>query len=251
MKKKVVLTLPWLDSSIRKVVVIGGTSGIGFAVARGLIEEGASVVIGSSNQSRVDAAVKNLSDSSQQYNADPSRVVGYTVNLSGPGMEDSIRKFFKQAGKVDHVIHTAGDSLAVLPLAEVTYEKAVAAGEVRFFSAIITAKIAADVLAPGGSLTLTTGSVAEHPIPNWPVVAGYASGLHGLTRQLAYDLSPKGIRVNLVSPGPVKTELWNFVPEDKREEHFKNSGNKTLIGRMGEPAELAQTYLYLIKDGNM
>lgn len=199
----------------------------------------------------MDIAVKKLSDNSQQYNADPSRVAGYTVNLSGPGMEDSIRQFFKQVGKVDHVIHTAGDSLAVLPLSEVTYEKIIAAGEVRFFSAIITAKVAAEILPSGGSLTLTTGSVAEHPIPNWPVVAGFASGLHGLTRQLAYDLSPKGIRVNLVSPGPVKTELWNFVPEDKREEYYKNAGSKTLTGKMGEPAELAQTYLYLIKDGNM
>jgi len=231
--------------------VIGGSSGIGFAAARGLIEEGASVVIGSSNQTRVDEAVKRLCDSNEQYNADQNRVKGYTVNLSGPEMESSIREFFKKAGKVDHIIHTAGDSLATLPLSEVTYEKMISAGDVRFYSAIFTAKIASEVLAPGGSLTLTTGSVAEHPIPNWPVVAGYASGLHGLTRQLAFDLSPKNIRVNLVSPGPVKTELWNFVPKDKQEGFFKEQGSKTLTGKVGEPAEVAQTYLYLIKDGNM
>ncbi|UZJ56242.1 hypothetical protein CBS101457_005562 [Exobasidium rhododendri] len=235
----------------KTVVVIGGTSGIGFATARGLIEEGASVIIGSSNQSRVDDAVKRLGDKAEQYNADPSRIKGYTVNLSGRDMESSIRSFFKQVGKVDHIIHTAGDSLAVLPLSDVTYEKMISAGDVRFYSAILTAKVAAEVLAPGSSLTLTTGSVAEHPIANWPVVAGYATGLHGLTRQLAFDFAPKGIRVNLISPGPVKTELWNFVPKEQQAEFFREQGKKTLTGKMGEPAEVAQSYLYVIKDSNM
>jgi NAD(P)-dependent dehydrogenase (short-subunit alcohol dehydrogenase family) len=231
--------------------VIGGSSGIGFATARGLIEEGASVVIASSNQRRVDDAVRRLGDKAEQYNADPARIAGYTVNLSGPDMEASIRSFFKQAGEVDHVIHTAGDSLAVLPLSEVTYEKIIAAGEVRYFSAIFTAKVAAEVLKPGSTLTLTTGSVADHPIANWPVIAGYAAGLQGLTRQLAFDFAPKGIRVNLVSPGPVKTELWSFIPEEQQEAHFKGVGKNMLTGKVGEPAELAQTYLYLIKDSNM
>jgi NAD(P)-dependent dehydrogenase (short-subunit alcohol dehydrogenase family) len=235
----------------KRVAIIGGTSGIGFAAARSLIEEGAHVIVGSSNQSRVDEAIKRLNDSNEQYNADSSRVSGYTVNLSGKDMEASIRSFFKQAGKVDHIIHTAGDSLAMLPLHEVTYEKIITAGDVRFYSAILTAKIASEVLGPGSTLTLTTGSVAEHPIKDWAVVASYASGLHGMTRQLAFDFAPKRIRVNLISPGPVKTELWNFVPKEQQEGFFKQQGEKTLTGKMGEPAEVAQAYLYLLKDGNI
>jgi NAD(P)-dependent dehydrogenase (short-subunit alcohol dehydrogenase family) len=235
----------------KRVAILGGTSGLGFALARGLVEEGASVIVGSSKQSRVDEAIKRLNDGNEQYNADSSRVAGYAVNLSGKDMEESIRSFFKQAGKVDHIVHTAGDSLAMLPLPEVTYEKIISAGEVRFYSAILTAKIASEVLSPGGSLTFTTGSVAEHPIKHWAVVASYASGLHGLTRQLAFDLAPKQIRVNLVSPGPVKTELWDFVPKDQQEGFFKEQGKKTLTGKVGEPAEVAQAYLYLLKDGNI
>lgn len=71
----------------KRALIIGGSSGIGFAVASALIEEGAHVTIASSNQSKVDTAVKRLSDGEQQYNADPKRVQGFTVNLKGPETE--------------------------------------------------------------------------------------------------------------------------------------------------------------------
>lgn len=74
----------------KKVVVIGGSSGIGFSVASALVEEGAHVVIASSSQERVDAAVARLSDPKQQYNADEKRVEGRTVNLKGEQMEVSL-----------------------------------------------------------------------------------------------------------------------------------------------------------------
>jgi hypothetical protein len=70
-------------------LIIGGTSGIGFAVAAALIEEGAHVIVSSSSQSRVDDAVKRLSDPEKQYNADKSRVQGKVCNLKGPEMEVS------------------------------------------------------------------------------------------------------------------------------------------------------------------
>lgn len=73
----------------QKAVVIGGSSGIGFAVASALVEEGVHVVIASSTQSKIDAAVAKLSDPEQQYNADAKRVEGRTVNLKGPEMEVS------------------------------------------------------------------------------------------------------------------------------------------------------------------
>jgi NAD(P)-dependent dehydrogenase (short-subunit alcohol dehydrogenase family) len=235
----------------KKVAVIGGSSGIGFAVASALVEEGASVVISSSSAEKVAAAVARLGDAAVQYNADPARVAGHTVDLKGPGMEASLERFFAQSGAVDHIVHTAGDALAVVPLQQLTYDAVVGAGEVRFVSAILTAKVGARHLAKGGSLTFTTGSISVHPRPNWVAVAGYAAGLHGLTRQLAYDLAPQHFRVNLVSPGAVKTEMWGSMPESAREKLFKESEAKALTRHVAEPHELAQTYLYLMKDTNM
>jgi NAD(P)-dependent dehydrogenase (short-subunit alcohol dehydrogenase family) len=239
----------------KKVVIIGGSSGLGFAAASALIEEGAHVVIGSSSSDKVSAAVANLSDPSLQFNADPSRVSGYTVNLSGGAAEASLREFFGKIGAFDHLIHTAGDTLRMKPLGEWDYKSLVEAGDVRYFSAILAVKIATEdpnLLRrnSGGSVVLTTGAVAEKPMPNWSAVAGYAAALYGLTRGLALDLSDKGIRVNCISPGPVETELWSGIPDQQRKAMLNEMGSKLLTGKIGQPHEVAHTYVYLLKDTN-
>lgn len=239
----------------KKVVIIGGSSGLGFAAASALIEEGASVVIGSSSAAKVSAAVAKLSDPSTQFNADASRVSGYTVNLSGAAAESSLREFFTRIGSFDHLIHTAGDTLRMKPLDEWDYASLVEAGDVRYFSAILAVKIATanpNFLRrnAGGSIVLTTGAVAQKPMLNWSAVAGYAAALYGLTRGLALDLADKGIRVNCISPGPVETELWSGIPDEQRKAMLDEMGSKLLTGKIGQPEEVAHTYVYLLKDTN-
>jgi NAD(P)-dependent dehydrogenase (short-subunit alcohol dehydrogenase family) len=92
-------------------------------------------------------------------------------------------------------------------------------------------------------------SVAESPRPNWSAVASYASGLHGMTRNLALDLKP--IRVNLVSPGAILTELWDSLPEEGRQLVIKRSGEKSFTGKIGMPEDVAEAYLWLMKDANV
>lgn len=240
----------------KKVVVIGGSSGLGFAAASALIEEGAHVVIGSSSADRVQSAIKRLSDPKEQYNADSSRISGYPVNLKGPNAESSLREFFSQIGPFDHLLYTAGDSLATKPISDWSYDDIVNAGSVRFFSAILAAKIVTsdpNLLKQnsGSSIVFTTGVVAEKPMQDWSVVAGFAAGLYGLTRNLAFDLAGKGIRVNCVSPGPVETELWSGIPEEHRKAFLEGVGKKLLTGKVGQPEEVANTYIGLLKDTNM
>lgn len=102
---------------------------------------------------------------------------------------------------------------------------------------------------PKASLTLTTGSVADKPMPNWATVASYAGGLHSMTRSLALDLKP--IRVNLVSPGAVETPLWNHIPEAERKKLFEHMKKGTLTGQVGQVEDLAEQYLALIRDNNV
>lgn len=68
-------------------------------------------------------------------------------------------------------------------------------------------------------------------MPDWTILAGYTSGLHGMTRNLALDLKP--IRVNLVSPGPTATEMWNFMSEEDRQAHFEALAEKFPTGHVG------------------
>ena len=96
---------------------------------------------------------------------------------------------------------------------------------------------------------MTTGAVSEHPIPDWSVVGSYATGLHGLTRQLALDLRP--LRVNLVSPGAVETELWDGLEAGEREGMMQGFGAKMATGRVGRPEDVAEAYLYAMRDGNL
>lgn len=146
----------------KRVLVIGGTSGIGFGVAEASLASGASVIVSSSNQSRVDAAVEKL-----KVDFPDSKVAGYACDLSQPTVEQDIENLFSKVGEVDHIVYSAGDKLASAPIEEITYEKIIAAGQVRFIAALLAAKVGSKHLSPGphSSITLTTGSVSQKPRP--------------------------------------------------------------------------------------
>ncbi|KAL6718888.1 hypothetical protein ACLMJK_003123 [Lecanora helva] len=231
-----------------RILVIGGSSGIGYSVAEASLEYGASVIISSSQKSRVDAAIDRLL---QTYPSAQGRLSGYACDLSSATLEANVEHLFSQCGgKLDHVAFTAGDKLSVMPLENANLEKIQKAGMVRFFAPLFVAKYAKKYLNPGpaSSITLTTGAVSEKPIKDWSVVASFATGLHGMVRNLALDLAP--IRVNLVSPGAVITPLWDGTPQAQRETMMEGMRKDTTTGEVGKPEDVAESYLYLMKDWN-
>lgn len=235
--------------SSARVLIIGGTSGIGYSVAEATLEFGAHVTISSSNPSRINAAITSLLKS---YPSAKTRLSGHACDLSDPPtLEDNIAALFAKCGELNHVIYTAGDSLKVMPLEDATVETVQQAGMVRFFGPLIVAKHAARILpkSPASSITLTTGVVSERPMPNWAVVGSFATALHGMTRGLALDLKP--IRVNIVSPGAVETPLWAGMIQEAFEEMKKGTESRMTTGRFGKPEDVAEAYLYLLKDQNV
>lgn len=228
----------------KHVVVFGGTSGIGFAVAEGALASGAQVTISSSNQSRVDEAVKRL-----KTDFPNSTIAGHATDLSKPTVEQDIEALFAKVGQVDHIVMTAGDKVAVQAVPDITYEKIIAAGQVRFIAPLLVAKVGSRHLSPGpySSITFTTGGVSQKPFPGWELPAGFAAGLHGAARALALDLAP--IRVNVVAPGPVMSEFWdaNF-DEQTRVALGKEVAAKYPTGRIAEPEDVAEAYLFVLKD---
>jgi NAD(P)-dependent dehydrogenase (short-subunit alcohol dehydrogenase family) len=177
--------------------------------------------------------------------------MGFPCDLSKPNVEQDIEVLFKQVGKVDHIVFTAGDKLAAMPIQEITLEGIQKAGQIRFAAPLLVAKVGSRYLTKSydSSIVLTTGSVAEHPVPNWSIPAGYASGLHGMTRNLALDLKP--IRVNLVSPGLVDTELWKDMSSKQRDGMYKISAERNPTAHVGTPEEVAEAYIWLMKDSNV
>ena len=216
-----------------KVVVIGGTSGMGLATAAAAAMDGAAVTIASSRRERVDAALIEL----------PSGCAGVAVDVRN---EEAVAALFDQLGELDHVVFTAGDSFAPRPLAEVGIGDARSAFDVRLWGAVTVVKYATPRLRPGGSIGLTTGTVGQRPAPGTALAAAGAGATEGLVRGLAVELAP--IRVNAVRAGAVRTPLWNGVPEAGREALFARLAERTLTGTVGEPEQIAAAHLYLMQN---
>ena len=231
--------------SSSKILIIGGTSGIGFAVAEASLENGATVIISSSQQSRIDSAISRLIKS---YPSAKDRISSYPCDLSSDDMESNIETLLNQAGTVDHIIITAGEKIPTLTLKDITLKTMQDAGRVRYFAPLLIAKHAISHLSPGpnSSITLTTGVTSQRPIKDWSVVSSYATALHGMARSLALDLAP--VRVNLICAGFVETELWDWMSKEIKDAVFGGVKAKNTTGKLGQPEEIAEAYLYVMKN---
>jgi NAD(P)-dependent dehydrogenase (short-subunit alcohol dehydrogenase family) len=218
----------------QRVVVLGGSSGIGLAVAEQVALQGAEVVIVSSKATRVQEAVKSIGEKAQ----------GQAVDVSD---EKAIESFFTNLGAFDHLVFTAGDSLQLDKLADTDLKQARRAFELRYWSALATVKYGSPRIRKGGSIVLTTGIAGQRPQSGWVIAASVCGTIEALTRALAIELAP--IRVNAVSPGVVRTNLWQNMKASEREQLFESVGKRLPVGRVGEAHDIAQAYLFLMKEG--
>jgi NAD(P)-dependent dehydrogenase (short-subunit alcohol dehydrogenase family) len=217
----------------KSIVVLGGASGIGLATAITAAARGAVVTVTSRSGERVAQAVRRIGGSAR----------GEVVNLES---EDETRALCQRVGALDHLVYTAGDELLLSPVAQVDLAAARRAFEVRVFAALGAVKHAAAAIRAGGSIVLTHGIAGARPRAGWAVSAAVCGAMEAMTRALAVELAP--VRVNAVSPGFVRTPLWNPIPEAEREALFRDAGGKLLTGRVGEAAEIAEAYCYLMEN---
>jgi NAD(P)-dependent dehydrogenase (short-subunit alcohol dehydrogenase family) len=218
----------------KRILVIGGSSGIGRAIAEAALSEGANVMIASSNADKVASAAKQLGASVRSAQLDVSD-------------EAAVARFFETANVFDHIAFTAGDwtHAAPGPLANLDLSKAASGLKIRYWGAIAVAKHGATRLPPGGSYTITNGMLAHQPMKGMPLVTAGAAAVEFLAKGLAVDLAP--IRVNCVCPGLIRTEMWDAFPEGYRDRLEKMS-ERQLVSRPGTPAEAAESYLYLMRN---
>jgi NAD(P)-dependent dehydrogenase (short-subunit alcohol dehydrogenase family) len=217
----------------KRIVIIGGASGIGYAVAQGAIAEGAEVVIGSSRPENVQAAVAKLGN----------KASGHPVDVK---VEDAVAAFFEWVGPFDHLVFTAGDwggFRSPRPLAETDLDAAAENYAVRHWGALKAVKHGTPLMREGGSVVLTNGMVAHRPQKGRPISTAMAGGIEHLVRGLAVDLAP--IRVNAVCLGLVLTERTKTMGEAMLQAFTARQP----LPRGGEPAEAAQAYLYLMRGG--
>lgn len=256
-----------------RVLLIGGTSGIGFAVARASLEHGASIILASSSPEKVQSAIEKLK---ALYPEEPyiSRIAGKPCDLSNDEtIEDNIVSLFKYATvkdlfgasegagagdsdgivPINHIVFTAGTVPRNLPATDpgvdVAYIRSL--NTVRFIGGALVAKHAPTYLpspaSASSSITYTSGGLISRPRPGMALGIAGGGSVEGLARGLAVDLAP--VRVNVVSLGPVKTELFDLFGDEKTVEGILESfGKETLLGSVGAPGDAAETYLGLMRD---
>jgi NAD(P)-dependent dehydrogenase (short-subunit alcohol dehydrogenase family) len=223
-----------MDLANKRIVVLGGTSGIGLAVAQKAADQGAAIVVASSKEDNVNRAKKLLSGTAE----------GVIIDLTS---EESIKSFFNRIGEFDHLVYTAGESLLTEPLETLSLELARKFFDIRFWGAFLALKYGAPSIRRGGSIVLTSGMASRRPQKGRTMASSVCGAVEALTRSLAVELAP--LRVNLVCPGLVKTELWDGMAAEAREAMYRRAEQNLLVGRVGEAGDLAAAYVYLMKNG--
>ena len=219
----------------KRVVVLGGSRGIGFAVAEQASREGASVVIVASQSKGVSAAVERL----------PKGATGRTVDLRSG---DAVRALFAELGAFDHLVYTAGEPIPFGPrLVELDLAAARTFFELRYWGVLTAVQAARPYFRRGGSIVLTSGTSARRPPAGFAIGASICGAIEALTRSLAVELAP--LRVNVVAPGMVDTDLWSGIPALAREQMFSDVGAKLPVGHVGSTAEVAEAYLAFLRGG--
>lgn len=218
----------------QQVIIVGGSSGMGLATARAAALQGANVTIASSSRQRIDAALREL----------PDGCAGAVLDVRD---EAQIAAFIEQFDAIDHVVFTAGDEFTPRPLAELDLRDARSIFDVRFWGAVTVIKYAIGRLRSTGSISLTSGTVGERPMPGAVLAAAGAGAMEALVRGLAVELAP--IRVNVVRAGAVRTPMWDRIPAPQRDAIFARLSQGTLVGAVGEPEQIAMAHLYLMNNG--
>src|SRR5579859_3252820 len=215
----------------KKIVVVGGSSGIGLSIAELARREGADVIVASRNAAKLDAVAERLN------------AIAIPTDVTD---DKSVVNLFKSSGPVDHVVVTAAQ-LRSGPFKTVAMEDVRSTFEGKFWGAWRVARAAE--FRKGGSLTLVSGFLSVRPRPNSAIVSAANAALESLARALALELAP--VRVNCVSPGIIDTPIRAAMPEEARKEMLAKTAASLPVGRVGLGEDVARLIAACMTNGFM
>jgi len=216
----------------KTAVVTGGGTGIGFGAAKRFVDEGAFVYVFGRRQEPLDAAVAQLSSSARA-------VRGSVTDLSD--LDRLYAAVKAERGGLDILFANAGTG-SFAPLGEITPEHYDQIFDVNVRGLVFTVQKALPLMTKGSSIILTGSSTGVMGTPQFSVYSATKAAIRNLARSWALDLRGTGIRVNVLSPGPTKTEL---AIEVVGQEALDALGATTPLGRMGDPTETAAVAAFL------
>jgi NAD(P)-dependent dehydrogenase (short-subunit alcohol dehydrogenase family) len=226
---------------INKVAVVtGGTTGIGLAVARRFAAEGASVFVTGRRQAELDRAVDGIGHGAVGVRADMS------VLADIDRLYDAVQQ---RHGQIDVVMANAGGG-DLAPLGAITEEQYERTFDTNVKGAIFTVQKALPLLRDGGSVILTGSTTSIKGTPAFSIYSASKAAVRNLARSWMLDLKERGIRVNVISPGPIETPGLLGLASDAEQERQLRAGLTASVplGRLGRPDEVANMALFLASD---
>ena len=220
--------------------ITGGTSGIGLETAKLFQAEGAHVVLVGSNDERLAAAGRELNGKALLIRADIRKVAE---------IEQAVETTRETFGRIDVVFANAG-ATTVAPLEAVTEDYVAENLALNFTGTFFTIQKTVPIIAPGGSIIVTTSFLNTIGYPGLSILAATKAAARSLVRTLGAELAPRGIRVNAVSPGAIATPFYGKIglPDSVLSEVAAGITQKIGLKRFGDAAELAKTVLFLASD---
>ncbi|MGW4731895.1 SDR family oxidoreductase [Streptomyces shenzhenensis] len=214
----------------KHVVVIGGTSGIGLAIAEHALAAGARVTAASRNPGRTAGTV-------------PSGIATEQADITSAA---SIESLLERVGTFDHLAISAGTT-ALGTVRELDSGAARAFMDTKFWGAYEGVRAAADRIAKGGSIVLIGGIASRKHGPGRPTMAAINAALEAFGKANAVDLAP--VRVNVIAPGLVETPAFADVPEDVRRRLMTQYVASVPVARVGLPEDIASAAVFLMSNG--
>ncbi|WP_312413194.1 SDR family oxidoreductase [Pseudescherichia sp.] len=226
-----------LDGKI--ALVTGGTSGIGLATAQVLAAQGAQVFITGRRQAELDAAVDAIGAAATGIRADASKLAE---------LDAVYAQIAKQAGRLDILFANAGGG-DMQPLGAISEEHFDRIFGTNVRGVVFTVQKALPLLVDGASIILTGSTTSVKGTASFSVYSASKAAVRNFARSWALDLKDRGIRVNVVSPGPVRTPgLGDLVPDEHRQGLFDALAAQVPLGRLGEPEEIGKVVAFLGSD---
>jgi NAD(P)-dependent dehydrogenase (short-subunit alcohol dehydrogenase family) len=218
------------------VAIVGGSSGIGLAVAAAALAAGAEVSLVSRSTERLQSAAVKLGK--------PVRTV--PADARAP---EALRRCFAEIGRIDHLVTTTTVSAARMgvtrSMADMPADGALAFFEGKFWTQYRAAQAALPHLSETGSITFTSGIASRKGLPGHTIVGAVNAAIEAAARQLAREIGPR--RVNAVAPGLTDTGAYDHLPPQERERFFAHVTGQIPVRRPARPEEIAEAYLFAMR----
>jgi NAD(P)-dependent dehydrogenase (short-subunit alcohol dehydrogenase family) len=220
------------------VLVTGGSSGLGLAIAQELAGQGAHVVITGRRQEQLDAALSSLGERASAIAADVSNADDLAALFS---------QIQSQHGRIDVLIANAGMG-ELAPLGSITEALFDRAFNTNVRGVTFTVQGALPLMGKGGSIVIIGSTASINPGPGLSVYGATKAALRALVRSWIVDIKGSGVRINLLSPGPVDTESLRNMLAEHAEAVIQSLSEKSTIGRIGEAQEIGKAVAFLASD---